>query len=94
MKKIETIKDLEGFTGLVLFTAPWCMPCRTYKPSLEKFAKEYGIKLGIVDTDVAPALAGTYGVRSVPTTFLFVNGSPSRSKSGVQTEAALGALVQ
>jgi thioredoxin-like negative regulator of GroEL len=89
MKTIHTLDDVKGFTGIVLFSAPWCGPCKAYKPALIEFCERAGFELGLVDVQAAPALAGTYGVRNVPTTFVFVNGTPSRSKPGPIAPAAL-----
>jgi thioredoxin-like negative regulator of GroEL len=93
MKEINGLNDLKGFTGLVLFGSHTCAPCRTYKPVLERFCERLGINLGYVDAGKRPDLAGTYGVRAVPTTFFYVNGSPFSQRQGAQTEAALMALL-
>ncbi len=93
MVKIESLQGLKDFTGIVLFSADWCAPCKGYKPVLEQFCKGMGLRLALVDVEAARALAGTFGVRSVPTTYYFVNGSPSRVRTGAMTEAALAAFV-
>lgn len=93
MKEINSLQDLKGFTGLVLFGAAWCAPCRQLKPIIEGFAEERMIDLGYVDAGKRPDLAGTYGVKAVPTTFYFINGSPFKQRQGAATASALDLLL-
>ncbi len=61
---------------LVDFWAEWCGPCRLVHPELEKLADEYGDKVKVVkvNIDEAPGVAGKYGIMSIPTIALFVDG--------------------
>lgn len=93
MKKIESLQDLKGYTGLVVFSAPWCGPCKGYKPRLEQYAHEHDLHLAEIDASVNKDLAGTYGVRAVPATFYFVNGSPSVRMTGALTALEIASLV-
>ncbi|OZB56873.1 MAG: hypothetical protein B7X35_03880 [Halothiobacillus sp. 14-56-357] len=63
---------------LVDFWAEWCGPCRTLKPMLEQITESYGGKLQLakVNTDVEAQLAGHFGIRSLPTVMLVINGAP------------------
>jgi len=56
--------------------AEWCGPCRLVTPELEKIQAEYDGKVKIVklNIDQAPNIAGKYGVMSIPTIALFVDG--------------------
>lgn len=61
---------------LVDFWAPWCAPCRSLGPILEKVIASYkgAVKLAKVDTDQEMQLAGAFGIRSLPTVVLIKNG--------------------
>ena len=83
----------EKFTGVVLFSAPWCGPCKTYKPALTAEAATKGLPLILVDVDQDRALAGQQGIRAVPTTILFRDGVEVRRVSGAQTGAAMKAFM-
>ena len=61
---------------LVDFWAPWCEPCKSLTPVLEKLAAEYNgaFLLAKVDVDKEQQLAGYFQVRSVPTVMLLKGG--------------------
>jgi thioredoxin 1 len=67
-----------GLPVLLEFTAPWCRPCRTIEPILEELAVEHEGRLRLVALDVDENLGvpSRYGVLTVPTVMLFVDGEP------------------
>jgi thiol-disulfide isomerase/thioredoxin len=58
---------------LVYFTTPDCAPCKTVqRPAIDRVSSLMGEKLEVVEINAyeQPALAKTWGVMSVPTTFV------------------------
>ena len=55
-----------------IFGATWCGPCKAIAP-LDELSSEYEGKARIVkiDVDQNPNLAAQYGIRSIPTLFMF-----------------------
>lgn len=73
--------------------APWCGPCRTLGPILEKVERDYGgrFKLAKLNSDDQPDIAGqlsqAFGVRSIPFCVLFDRGQPIDGFVGALPEA-------
>jgi len=76
---------------VVDFWAPWCGPCRSVAPELEKLAATYAGKVNVVKTNVdeAPDVAGKYGVRGIPAFGLFVGGEMVGNAVGAMPASAL-----
>lgn len=76
---------------LVDFWAPWCGPCKQLMPILERIVSEAkgALKLAKVNTDEQMALAGAFGIRSLPTVVLFKNGQPVDGFMGAQPEGVI-----
>ena len=56
------------------FSAVWCGPCKSFKPVMNEIAGE-GYSIEFIDIDQEQNKATKYGVRSVPTVVIEVNGT-------------------
>ncbi len=76
---------------LVDFWAPWCGPCKVIGPLLEKLEADYAgrFKLVKIDSDQEQQLAGAFGVRSIPTCVLLMNGQPVDGFMGALPEGKI-----
>jgi thioredoxin 1 len=71
------------------FWAPWCGPCRTVGPVLEKLASDHGDKVSVikVNVDVNQELAARYKVMSIPTVILFDGGALKTQLIGARSQS-------
>lgn len=76
---------------LVDFWAEWCGPCKMIGPILEEIAAAHGDKLTILklNVDENPATAANYGVSSIPTMNVYLNGEVVKQIIGAKPKAAL-----
>lgn len=81
---------------LIDFWADWCEPCKQLTPVLEKIAADYPNELILakINCDEQQAIAGQFGVRSLPTLVVFKDGQPVDGLTGAQPESAIRQMLE
>ena len=80
---------------LIDFWADWCQPCKTLAPIVARLADEYAGKfiLAKVDTEKEQELAAHFGIKSLPTMKIIVNGQVAGERVGVIPESEIRAFI-
>lgn len=102
-KNVHTVNDL-NFDAEVLksdqpvlvdFTATWCGPCKQIAPFIDQLADEYEGKMKVakVDIDDSPGTAAKFGVRGVPTLFVFKGGKVVAQEVGARPKTMIKQLM-
>lgn len=79
---------------LVDFWASWCGPCRMVSPVVDEISDERGdIKVGKINVDEQPELAGEFRVMSIPTLIVFKDGKVHNQTVGARPKAQILAML-
>ena len=79
---------------LLDFWASWCGPCRMVGPIVDEIAAERGdLKVGKVNVDEQPELAGQFGVMGIPALVVMKNGKITNQAAGARPKKQILAML-
>jgi thioredoxin 1 len=79
-----------GKPVLVDFWADWCGPCHMVAPVLEEIAGEKdSLQIAKLDVDANPEVSRRYGILSIPSMVLFVDGVEKRRLVGARGKSQI-----
>ena len=91
----DVVEASQEVPVIVDFWAPWCGPCKTLGPMLEKavLASKGAVRMAKVNIDDNQAIAAQLRVQSIPTVFAFHKGQPIDGFQGALPNSEIDAFV-
>ncbi len=81
---------------LIDFWASWCAPCKMMLPVVAQLAEEYEgkVKVGKVNVEEEPELAGRFQVMSIPMFAVVKDGKVVNQMIGARPKSELEAMLE
>ena len=91
----DVIEESNVVPIIVDFWAPWCGPCKTLTPILEKLVLSFKgkVKLVKINIDENQAITGQLRVQSIPAVYAFFGGKPLDGFMGAQPETKIKEFI-
>ena len=92
----EVLERSKTTPVIVDLWAPWCGPCKTIGPILEKLTDATGgrVILAKVNVDENPAISAAFKVQSIPAVYALKDGAMFDGFVGAQSEHVISEFVQ
>jgi thioredoxin 1 len=74
--------------------APWCGPCRTLTPIIERVSEERNVKLLKINADESGELTTSFGVRGIPTVIFFKDGQEVDRVVGLKQATTYNEIIE
>ncbi|MDA1192472.1 MAG: thioredoxin [Candidatus Poribacteria bacterium] len=81
---------------VVDFWADWCVPCRAFDPIVDELSDEYAgrFRFGKLNVDENRAIAGEYGVQTIPMLLVFKNGELVEQMVGMRPKSDIRQVLE
>ena len=90
----EFQEQLDDQLTMVDVWAPWCGPCRTLTPIIEKVSEEKSVKLLKINADESGELTTSFGVRGIPTVIFFKDGQEVDRVVGLKQATTYNEIIE
>lgn len=90
----EFQEQLNDDLTMVDVWAPWCTPCKTLAPIIEKVSEEKSVKLIKINADESKDLTSDFNVRGIPTVIFFKGGQEIDRVVGLKQASIYNEIIE
>ena len=98
---IRSVSQFESYLEreepvVIDFWATWCVPCKITGPVFDRVSRQFAGKVNFlkVNTEELGSISNAFGIRSIPTILVMLNGEVIDSHIGVINDASLAKMAQ